>query len=96
MKKKQKLGEKVGSMDETYFNKLNARITTLESSNRLLTEKIKERDKDIKLLNNLYQKEKAKVSKTLNIIGAYTINSNNVIKYINLIEATLRGDSNER
>lgn len=83
-------------MDETYFNKLNARIQTLESSNRLLTEKIKERDKDIKLLNNLYQKEKAKVSKTLNIIGAYTINSSNVIKYINLIETTLRGDSNER
>lgn len=83
-------------MDETYFNKLNARIQTLESSNRLLTEKIKERDKDIKLLNNLYQKEKAKVSKTLNIIGAYTINSSNVVKYINLIETTLRGDSNER
>lgn len=79
-------------MDETYFNKLNARIQTLESSNRLLIEKIKERDKDIKLLNNLYQKEKAKVSKTLNIIGAYTINSSNVIKYINLIETTLRGD----
>ena len=79
-------------MDETYLNKLNARIQTLESSNRLLTERIKERDKDIKLLNNLYQKEKAKVSKTLNIIGAYTINSSNVIKYMNLIETTLRGD----
>ena len=48
--------------------------------------------KDIKLLNNLYQKEKAKVNKTLNIIGAYTINSSNVIKYMNLIETTLRGD----
>lgn len=79
-------------MDETYLNKLNARIQTLESSNRLLTERLKERDKDIKLLNNLYQKEKAKVSKTLNIIGAYTINSSNVIKYMNLIETTLRGD----
>lgn len=79
-------------MDETYLNKLNARIQTLESSNRLLTERLKERDKDIKLLNNLYQKEKAKVSKTLNIIGAYTINSSNVVKYINLIETTLRGD----
>ena len=79
-------------MDETYLNKLNARIQTLESSNRLLTERLKERDKDIKLLNNLYQKEKAKVSKTLNIIGAYTINSSNVVKYMNLIETTLRGD----
>ena len=79
-------------MDETYLNKLNARIQTLESSNRLLTERLKERDKDIKLLNNLYKKEKAKVSKTLNIIGAYTINSSNVVKYINLIETTLRGD----
>lgn len=79
-------------MDENSINKLNARIQTLESSNRLLTERLKERDKDIKLLNNLYQKEKAKVSKTLNIIGAYTINSSNVIKYINLIETTLRGD----
>lgn len=79
-------------MDEIYVNKLNARIQTLESSNRLLTERLKEQNKEIKLINNLYQKEKAKVSKTLNIIGAYTINSSNVIKYINLIETTLRGD----
>lgn len=78
-------------MDEIYVNKLNARIQTLESSNRLLTERLKEQNKEIKLINNLYQKEKAKVSKALNILGAYTIDSSNFIKYINLIETTLRG-----
>ncbi len=102
--KKQKLGEKVGSMDENNINKLNARVQMLESDNRILAQRLKEKDKDITLLGVSYQKEKDKINRTLNMIET-TIETIKmqpsdddtwILKRLNGFKSILRGDGNER
>ena len=91
-------------MDETYFNKLNARVQMLESDNRILAQRLKEKDKDITLLGVSYQKEKDKINRTLNMIET-TIeiikmqpsdDDTWILKRLNGVKSVLRGDSNER
>ena len=53
-------------MNETEFNKLKTRIQILESDNKILKERLKERDDDLKILNKLYQNLKEKNQKLLN------------------------------
>ena len=91
-------------MDETYFNKLNARVQMLESDNRILAQRLKEKDKDITLLGVSYQKEKDKINRTLNMIET-TIeiikmqpsdDGTWILERLNGFKSILRGDGNER
>lgn len=45
-------------MTETERNILMTKVNLLENNNRILTQRLKERNKEIKVLNTLYQKEK--------------------------------------
>lgn len=91
-------------MDENNINKLNARVQMLESDNRILAQRLKEKDKDITLLGVSYQKEKDKISRTLNMIET-TIETIKmqpsdddtwILKRLNGFKSILRGDGNER
>mgnify|MGYP006991637045 CR=1 FL=1 len=91
-------------MDENNINKLNARVQMLESDNRILAQRLKEKDKDITLLGVSYQKEKDKISRTLNMIET-TIeiikmqpsdDDTWILKRLNGFKSILRGDGNER
>lgn len=91
-------------MDENSINKLNARVQMLESDNRILAQRLKEKDKDITLLGVSYQKEKDKISRTLNMIET-TIeiikmqpsdDDTWILKRLNGFKSILRGDGNER
>lgn len=53
-------------MNETEFNKLKARIQMLESDNKILKKRLKERDDDLKVLNKLYQNLKEENQRLLN------------------------------
>lgn len=53
-------------MNETEFNKLKTRIQILESDNKILKKRLKERDDDLKILNKLYQKLKEEKQEFLN------------------------------
>lgn len=91
-------------MDENNINKLNARVQMLESDNRILAQRLKEKDKDITLLGVSYQKEKDKINRTLNMIET-TIETIKmqlsdddtwILERLNGFKSILRGDSNER
>lgn len=91
-------------MDENNINKLNARVQMLESDNRILAQRLKEKDKDITLLGVSYQKEKDKINRTLNMIET-TIeiikmqpsdDDTWILERLNGFKKILRGDSNER
>ena len=91
-------------MDENNINKLNARVQMLESDNRILAQRLKEKDKDITLLGVSYQKEKDKINRTLNMIET-TIeiikmqpsdDDTLILKRLNGFKSILRGDGNER
>ena len=43
-------------MNEEEANKLRARNQLLDSNNRILAQKLKDKDKEIKTINNLYLK----------------------------------------
>lgn len=91
-------------MDENSINKLNARVQMLESDNRILAQRLKEKDKDITLLGVSYQKEKDKINRTLNMIET-TIeiikmqpsdDDTWILGRLNGFKSILRGDGNER
>jgi len=56
-------------MSEEEKNKLIVRNQFLDGNNKTLVRKLKEKDKSIIQLNNLYQKEKAKINKIYEIIN---------------------------
>lgn len=91
-------------MDENNINKLNARVQMLESDNRILAQRLKEKDKDITLLGVSYQKEKDKINRTLNMIET-TIeiikmqpsdDDTWILERLNGFKSILRGDGNEK
>lgn len=53
-------------MNEIEMNKLKVRIQMLESDNKILQKRLKERDNEIKELNKLYQKLKEEKRELLN------------------------------
>ena len=50
------------------ISKLTARNQLLDSNNRILAQKLKDKDKEIKTINNLYLKEKAKLSEIYRVV----------------------------
>lgn len=71
------------------ISKLIARNQLLDSNNRILAQKLKDKDKEIKTINNLYLKEKAKLSEIYRVVSSSKINEENYTKMIDWIKETI-------
>lgn len=71
------------------ISKLTARNQLLDSNNRILVQKLKDKDKEIKTINNLYLKEKAKLSEIYRVVSSSKINEENYTKMIDWIKETI-------
>ena len=71
------------------ISKLTARNQLLDSNNRILAQKLKDKDKEIKTINNLYLKEKAKLSEIYRVVSSSKINEKNYTKMIDWIKETI-------
>lgn len=76
-------------MNEDEVSKLRARNQLLDSNNRILVQKLKDKDKEIKIINNLYLKEKAKLSEIYRVVSSSKINEENYTKMIDWIKETI-------
>lgn len=76
-------------MNEEEASKLRARNQLLDSNNRILAQKLKDKDKDIKNINNLYQKEKSKLNEIYRVVSSSKINESNYTKLIDWIKETI-------
>lgn len=76
-------------MNEEEASKLRARNQLLDSNNRILAQKLKDKDKDIKTINNLYQKEKSKLNEIYRVVSSSKINESNYTKLIDWIKETI-------
>lgn len=70
-------------MSEEEANRLRASNQLLDSNNRILAQRLKDKDKEIKLANDLYLKQKSKLSEIYRVVSSKKINENN---YTDLIE----------
>lgn len=71
------------------ISKLTARNQLLDSNNRILAQKLKDKDKEIKIINNLYLKEKAKLSEIYRVVSSSKINEENYTKMVDWIKETI-------
>lgn len=71
------------------ISKLIARNQLLDSNNIILAQKLKDKDKEIKTINNLYLKEKAKLSEIYRVVSSSKINEENYTKMIDWIKETI-------
>lgn len=74
---------------EEKINKLRTSNQLLDSNNRILAQKLKDKDKEIKTINNLYLKEKAKLSEIYRVVSSSKINEENYTKMIDWIKETI-------
>ena len=72
------------------ISKLTARNQLLDSNNRILAQKLKDKDKEIKTINNLYLKEKAKLSEIYRVVSSSKINEENYTKMIDWIKKVIK------
>ena len=72
------------------ISKLTARNQLLDSNNRILAQKLKDKDKEIKTINNLYLKEKAKLSEIYRVVSSSKINEENYTKMIDWIKEVIK------
>lgn len=77
-------------MNEEEANKLRARNQLLDSNNRILVQKLKDKDKEIKTINNLYLKEKAKLNEIYRVVSSNKINEENYMKMTNWIKKVIK------
>ena len=80
-------------MNEEELNKLRTRLQLAEDSNKILVQKLKDKDKDIKLLNNLYLKEKKKINTIYSAITTRTIDDTNYQKAVDWIIRTIKEEA---
>ena len=69
------------------LSKLRLNNQMLESNNRLLVKKLKDKEKDIRTINNLYNQNKAKLNEIYRVVSSDKINEENYIKLINWIKS---------
>lgn len=69
------------------LSKLRLNNQMLESNNRLLVKKLKEKEKDIRTINNLYNQNKSKLNEIYRVVSSEKINEENYIKLINWIKS---------
>ena len=72
------------------ISKLTARNQLLDSNNRILAQKLKDKDKENKTINNLYLKEKAKLSEIYRVVSSSKINEENYTKMIDWIKKVIK------
>lgn len=77
-------------MNEEEANKLRARNQLLDSNNRILVQKLKDKDKEIKTLNNLYLKEKDKLNEIYRVVSSNKINEENYMKMTDWIKKVIK------
>ncbi len=80
-------------MNEEEANKLRARNQLLDSNNRILAQKIKDKDKEIKTINNLYLKEKAKLNEIYRVVSSNKINEENYMKMTDWIKKVIKEEA---
>lgn len=80
-------------MSEEEINKLRTRLQLAEDSNRILVQKLKDKEKDMKLINNLYLKEKEKTNKIYNVVSSNKITEENYLKMIEWIKSVIKEET---
>lgn len=73
-------------MDEEKIEKLVLKNKLLESDNNLLIQKLKEKNKEINTVRNLYAKEYKKINDIKDIINNRNITFDNYEKVIDLVK----------
>lgn len=73
-------------------NKLIAKNQMLESDNKILVQRLKEKNNDLDIVNTLYKKEKEKVNKIYNVLSQNKVNESNYLKAIDWVMKALRGE----
>ena len=73
-------------------NNLIAKNQMLESDNKILAQRLKEKNNDLDIVNNLYKKEKEKVNKIYNVLSQNKVNESNYLKAIDWVMKALRGE----
>ena len=76
-------------MSEENLAKLNSRIQLAESNNKILVQKLKNKEKDLKTINNLYLNEKKKVNTIYTALTTRNVNETNYKKAIEWIIKTI-------
>lgn len=72
-------------MSEEEIIKLRTRLQLAEDSNEILVQKLKNKDKDLKTINNLYLNEKKKVNTIYTALTTRNVDENNYKKAIEWI-----------
>lgn len=72
-------------MSEEETIKLRTRLQLAEDSNKILVQKLKNKDKDLKTINNLYLNEKKKVNTIYTALTTRNVDENNYKKAIEWI-----------
>ena len=72
------------------ISKLTARNQLLDSNNRILAQKFKDKDKEVKIINNLYLKEKSKLAKIYEVVSSNKINETNYMKMTDWIKKVIK------
>lgn len=80
-------------MSEEEINKLRTRLQLVEDSNRILVQKLKDKEKDMKLINNLYLKEKEKINKIYNVVSSNKITEENYLKIVEWIKSVIKEET---
>lgn len=72
-------------MSEEEIIKLRTRLQLAEDSNKILVQKLKNKDKDLKTINNIYLNEKKKVNTIYTALTTRNVDENNYKKAIEWI-----------
>lgn len=80
-------------MSEEEINKLRTRLQLAEDSNRILVQKLKDKEKNMKLINNLYLKEKEKINKIYNVVSSNKITEENYLKMVEWIKSVIKEET---
>ena len=72
-------------MSEEETIKLRTRLQLAEDSNKILVKKLKNKEKDLKMINNLYLNEKKKVNTIYTALTTRNVDENNYKKAIEWI-----------
>ena len=72
-------------MSEEEVIKLRTRLQLAEDSNKIQVQKLKNKDKDLKTINNLYLNEKKKVNTIYTALTTRNVDENNYKKAVEWI-----------
>lgn len=72
-------------MSEEEIIKLRTRLQLAEDSNKILVQKLKNKEKDLKMINNLYLNERKKVNTIYTALTTRNVDENNYKKAIEWI-----------